>query len=631
MKRSAPIDIPLQTPATWTSDERVTACFECRTEFSFLNRKHHCRVCGRIFCHDCSKFRTNIPSFIRHFIANSVGSSGEFKRVCTSCFRTTLVANKSRSEIYVLGSLPLPMNELLNLRKVNKRWNGAIKTVVSIWNSIQYKLPYTKFTKLEKILLDRHKTEIAGHSAWAIQCIKALKTIPGQHKHLECSQLFCKKDCSKRLSVFELLELYTHQRRLPIEKWTKDVWGHIPEEHHVHLMPWWVHIFRTRPNVAMYFLNSIKDSTSVLFAYLFELKLQLYANEYNVVLGKILNQSLKIINPNLREDWQLSEKFLHMLEKIGTTEHKHRREALVHSFFRNNVIVLCPWDPTITIQNVNLDMKRLKSASKPLKISLYTEDGTIDILFKSEDVRKDRMTMDVAYWIEKTTDLTFVRYNVMPLTPKSGIITMVKNATTLYDIKHRHQTTLQNFILDRNSNLTITELRKRFIKSVAAACVLSYVLGVGDRHLENMLVTDNGELIHVDFFYLMGEDPKHVKTEMRITPDMLDALGGRGSQTFTEFQERCSDIYTIIRTKSSFWFSLFMYLADASPSIGRFSRFNIREHVLERLCPGELDNEACMQIVEIVKRSSRDSWRNWGVDKAHELAKMSSTLFNMEL
>ena len=76
-----------------------------------------------------------------------------------------------------------------------------------------------------------------------------------------------------------------------------------------------------------------------------------------------------------------------------------------------------------------------------------------------------------------------------------------------------------------------------------------------------------------------------------------------------------------------------MYLADASPRIGLFggNRFRIQQHVLERLCPGELDNEACMQIVEIVKRSSQDSWRVWGADKAHELAKMSSTIFNLEL
>lgn len=630
MKRSAPINIPLRTPATWTADERVSTCFECRQNFSFLNRKHHCRVCGRIFCSNCTRFRTRIPSFIRHFIASSLGSSEDkqYKRVCNSCFHTTNIANKSRDEIYIIASLPLTFTEFLNLRKINKRWNGAVKTIVSIWNALQFKLPYTRFTKLEYILLDRHYRELSGHSAWLVQTVKALDIIPKQKKLFDCKTFFCKKECSQRLSVYELLEIYTHRRRLPIDDWA--VWECISEEDHINLMPSWVHIFRNRPNVAFRFLNAVKENTNIVYSFLFELDLQSHASEY--CCKKILNKSLEIIDENLRSEWNLSKKFLDLLCKLGETDHKHRQESLLCSFFGNQITVLCPWNPDITIQNINLNMKRLNSASKPLKITIYTDNGAFDILYKSEDVRKDRLTISVAYWIEKITKqkVSFVKYNVMPITPRCGIIKMV-NATTLYDIKHKYKTTLQNFILERNSNLTIATLRKRFIQSVAAACVLSYVLGVGDRHLENMLVTDEGELIHIDFSYLIGEDPKHVKTEMRITPDMLDALGGQASQTFTEFQERCSDIYSIIRTKSSFWFSLFMYLSDASPSIGTFNRFKVREHILERLCPGELDNEACMQIVEIVKRSSNDSWHNWGVDKAHEFAKMSSTFFNMEI
>ena len=61
----------------------------------------------------------------------------------------------------------------------------------------------------------------------------------------------------------------------------------------------------------------------------------------------------------------------------------------------------------------------------------------------------------------------------MPVKPNAGIIEMVKGATTLYDIKHKYGTTLQNFILDRNADLTVAALRERFIKSVAAACVLT--------------------------------------------------------------------------------------------------------------------------------------------------------------
>ena len=54
--------------------------------------------------------------------------------------------------------------------------------------------------------------------------------------------------------------------------------------------------------------------------------------------------------------------------------------------------------------------------------------------------------------------------------------------------------------------------------------------------------------------------------------------------------------------------------------------------MLERLCPGELDTEASMQIVDILKRFSNDSWKMWGADKAHSIAKQAGSLvFNLEL
>ena len=50
--------------------------------------------------------------------------------------------------------------------------------------------------------------------------------------------------------------------------------------------------------------------------------------------------------------------------------------------------------------------------------------------------------------------------------------------------------------------------------------------GLGDRHLENIMVTQQGLLAHVDFGYVLGDDPKHVSSPMRITEDMIDAMGG---------------------------------------------------------------------------------------------------------
>ena len=39
-----------QTVVTWQDDEAVTKCPFCEVPFNFSNRKHHCRLCGRVVC-----------------------------------------------------------------------------------------------------------------------------------------------------------------------------------------------------------------------------------------------------------------------------------------------------------------------------------------------------------------------------------------------------------------------------------------------------------------------------------------------------------------------------------------------------------------------------------------------------
>ncbi|WP_458439374.1 FYVE zinc finger domain-containing protein, partial [Klebsiella pneumoniae] len=31
-------------------DQSCRVCYECDSQFTLFNRKHHCRLCGRIFC-----------------------------------------------------------------------------------------------------------------------------------------------------------------------------------------------------------------------------------------------------------------------------------------------------------------------------------------------------------------------------------------------------------------------------------------------------------------------------------------------------------------------------------------------------------------------------------------------------
>ena len=193
--------------------------------------------------------------------------------------------------------------------------------------------------------------------------------------------------------------------------------------------------------------------------------------------------------------------------------------------------------------------------------------------------------------------------------------------------------------MDLNPNVTVGRVRENFIQTCVSSCVLCYVLGVGDRHLENIMVTKNGKLLHIDFSYLLGDDPKKLNIEMKITEDMLNMLGGSTSETFNIFKTQCTNAYKKIRLRSSLWYVLLTYLVFSIPSIDyyKYNEESIKNHVIERLVPGEKDSEASMQIIDIVERSSRNSWSEnfaeWSHSIGNELRKLKDNfvLFNLEL
>ena len=59
----------------WIPDQRVTMCQICNMEFTLVNRRHHCRACGKVVCSQCSGNKA--PLKYRQF---------ESARVCDSCY-----------------------------------------------------------------------------------------------------------------------------------------------------------------------------------------------------------------------------------------------------------------------------------------------------------------------------------------------------------------------------------------------------------------------------------------------------------------------------------------------------------------------------------------------------------------
>ncbi|XP_013015765.1 FYVE and coiled-coil domain-containing protein 1 isoform X2 [Cavia porcellus] len=59
----------------WLGDAEATHCLDCKREFSWMVRRHHCRVCGHIFCYYCCN----------NYVLTRPG--GRKERCCRACFR----------------------------------------------------------------------------------------------------------------------------------------------------------------------------------------------------------------------------------------------------------------------------------------------------------------------------------------------------------------------------------------------------------------------------------------------------------------------------------------------------------------------------------------------------------------
>lgn len=51
---------PVATPPAF---ENATFCKGCQMKFTMINRRHHCRNCGKSFCNNCCAFRHPLPHF----------------------------------------------------------------------------------------------------------------------------------------------------------------------------------------------------------------------------------------------------------------------------------------------------------------------------------------------------------------------------------------------------------------------------------------------------------------------------------------------------------------------------------------------------------------------------------------
>lgn len=265
--------------------------------------------------------------------------------------------------------------------------------------------------------------------------------------------------------------------------------------------------------------------------------------------------------------------FCEQIKRLKDTTAK-KMELLAHllttrlrTLLRSQPICL-PLDPDVVVVDVVPEMSKVfKSSLSPLKITFKTSSGDLyPLMYKvGDDLRQDQLVVQIIslmneMLMNENVDAKLLPYHIIATGPHEGAIQFIPNDTmaNILSVHHGILPFLKSHYPDDKQDLGVQSwVMDNFVKSCAGYCVITYLLGVGDRHLDNLLITPDGHFFHADFGYILGQDPKPFPPLMKLPPQIIEAFGGAQSPNYNKFRSYCFVVYSILRRNAGLILNLF--------------------------------------------------------------------------
>ncbi|KDO24599.1 hypothetical protein SPRG_10130 [Saprolegnia parasitica CBS 223.65] len=141
-------------------------------------------------------------------------------------------------------------------------------------------------------------------------------------------------------------------------------------------------------------------------------------------------------------------------------------------------------------------------------------------------------------------DLWLLPYGIIATSASTGIIEVIRNATSLSSLKGTpgYVSLNQHFVHTYGTADTpaYKTAMNNFVKSMAAYSLVCYILRIKDRHNGNIMLDSDGHLIHIDYGFILGIQPGgrfslERRVPFKLTTEMVDAMGGSQSEYFREY------------------------------------------------------------------------------------------------
>ena len=225
---------------------------------------------------------------------------------------------------------------------------------------------------------------------------------------------------------------------------------------------------------------------------------------------------------------------------------------------------------------------------------------TIQAMYKiGDDLRQDQLTIQMIrimdkLWLKEGLDLKIVTFGCVPTGDRQGMVELVTNSKTLREIQVMgnrgvtgafNQTPIYEYLTKYNpSQYEFARAVNNFTRSCAGYCVITYILGICDRHNDNIMVKESGHLFHIgkilimaiffsncchasdfaDFGKFLGDAQtfgtfKRDRAPFVLTPDMVYVINGgdKPTQKYQDFVDLCCKSFNIIRQNGNSLFNFF--------------------------------------------------------------------------
>ncbi|XP_074006124.1 phosphatidylinositol 4-phosphate 3-kinase C2 domain-containing subunit alpha isoform X3 [Numenius arquata] len=365
------------------------------------------------------------------------------------------------------------------------------------------------------------------------------------------------------------------------------------------------------------------------------LKDTLYDTKFGVRYEQILGAFLSVCGKRLREELEKQTRLVQLLgmvaERVKQTSGSARQAALqngmerVQLFFLKNKCRL-PLNPSLVAKELNIKACSFFSSNAvPLKVALINADPLgeeINVMFKvGEDLRQDMLALQMIkimdkIWLQEGLDLRMVIFKCLSTGKDRGMVELVPASDTLRKIQVEYGVTgsfkdkpLAEWL--RKYNPTEEEYEKaseNFIYSCAGCCVATYVLGICDRHNDNIMLRNTGHMFHIDFGKFLGHAQmfgsfKRDRAPFVLTSDMAYVINGGEKPTirFQLFVDLCCQAYNLIRKHASLFLNLLSLML--SSGLPELSGIQDLKYVQDALQPQTTDAEATIFFTRLIESS----------------------------